>query len=267
MDKELLKTISNESIEVIVNLDTLEDIVVTPIVYKKVFSEICEKHGLNITQVCSEIDTKTIIKESMLEINNFFNSTKDKFSKLQNITDSVHKAIKEKDNTAIKELQNQIENLKQELTSLEEKVYIDKFTKIFNKNWLLEKKLNKSLKFLDSGIFALIDIDDFEEISQTYGYETTNKCILYIVDELKKYYKEIVKFDKSEFIIFSSENKSSLENFLTRFKDKLSLKSFYTKGKVFHITFSFAVVEFKKDDFFQDKIDVVDELIQEIGKH
>lgn len=266
MDKELLKTISKESIKTIINLDDLE-VIITPEVYKKIFSEICESNNIDISKVCDEVDSKSIIEESMLEINNFFNSTKEKFSKLQNITDSAHKAIVNRDNSAIKLLQSQIEELKEELNSLEEKIYIDKLTKTFNKHWLIEKKLGQDLKFSTDGVFALVSIDDYEEINHTYGYETSTKCSIYIVDELKKYYNEIVKFEKNEFILFSDESANHLKNFLNRFKDKLSLKSFYTKGKVFNISFSYGVTEFKKGDFFQYKIDAVDELIQESRKH
>ncbi len=266
MDRELLKTISKEAIKTIIDLDSA-NFIITPEIYTKIFNETCENKNINTSNLSDDIEVQEIIKESIIEINNFFKNTKDKLFKLQKITDKIDIALKEKDNKAISKLKSEIKKLKKELNLLEDKIYQDKLTKAYNKQWLIEKKLDKNLKFLKDSSFALINIDEFENINLKFGYEAIEKILVYIVRELKKYYSEIIKFERDEFILFFDEdNIDSMEYFLNRFRDKLYLKSFYTKGKMFNISISYGIIDFKKDESFQDKLDETDNLMQEYRK-
>ena len=266
MDRERLKTISEETIKAIVNLDNA-NFIITPEIYKKVFNEICESKNIDTSNLDNNLEIQEMIKESITEINNFFKSTKDKFFKLQKITDQVDIALKKRDNKAIAKLQSEIKTLKEELNSLEGKIYQDKLTKSYNKQWLIEKKLDKNLKFLKDGSFALVNIDRFENINLKFGYESIEKILIYMVKELRKYYSEISKFERDEFILFFDEDDiNSMGYFLSRFRDKLYLKSFYTQGKMFNISISYGIIDFKEGECFQDKLDEVDLLMQEYRK-
>lgn len=85
----------------------------------------------------------------------------------------------------------QYENLIEELKT---KHYYDDLTKLPNRNKLIENL--KNYKGL-----ILIDIDDFSDINDVYGFFTGNKILKSIADELNEIYKNVYRTGSDEFVI------------------------------------------------------------------
>lgn len=68
---------------------------------------------------------------------------------------------------------------------LQEMVDRDHLTKLFARNYL-DQYVVKSLEKDDSGMFLLIDIDNFKRVNDTYGHQVGDKVLVQIASQLKK---------------------------------------------------------------------------------
>ncbi|MFJ7950321.1 sensor domain-containing diguanylate cyclase [Lysinibacillus sp. NPDC096418] len=68
---------------------------------------------------------------------------------------------------------------------LQEMVDRDHLTKLFARNYL-DRYVVKSLEKDDSGMFLLIDIDNFKRVNDTYGHQVGDKVLVQIASQLKK---------------------------------------------------------------------------------
>ncbi|MFJ7736795.1 diguanylate cyclase domain-containing protein [Lysinibacillus sp. NPDC097287] len=68
---------------------------------------------------------------------------------------------------------------------LQEMVDRDHLTKLFARNYL-DRYVEKSLEKDDSGMFLLIDIDNFKRVNDTYGHQIGDRVLVQIASQLKK---------------------------------------------------------------------------------
>lgn len=68
---------------------------------------------------------------------------------------------------------------------LQEMVDLDHLTKLYARSYL-DQYVEKSLKNDQSGMFLLIDIDNFKRINDTYGHQIGDKILMQIASQLKE---------------------------------------------------------------------------------
>ena len=68
---------------------------------------------------------------------------------------------------------------------LQEMVDRDHLTKLFARNYL-DRYVEKSLDKDDSGMFLLIDIDNFKRVNDTYGHQIGDRVLVQIASQLRK---------------------------------------------------------------------------------
>lgn len=70
-------------------------------------------------------------------------------------------------------------------TQLQEMVDLDHLTKLYARSYL-DQFVEKSLEYDQSGMFLLIDIDNFKRINDTYGHQVGDKILVQIAVQLKE---------------------------------------------------------------------------------
>ncbi|MEK5487885.1 sensor domain-containing diguanylate cyclase [Lysinibacillus sp. FSL M8-0355] len=70
-------------------------------------------------------------------------------------------------------------------TQLQEMVDLDHLTKLYARSYL-DQFVEKSLEYDQSGMFLLIDIDNFKRINDTYGHQVGDKILVQIALQLKE---------------------------------------------------------------------------------
>ncbi|ACA41618.1 Hypothetical yneF protein [Lysinibacillus sphaericus C3-41] len=70
-------------------------------------------------------------------------------------------------------------------TQLQEMVDLDHLTKLYARSYL-DHFVEKSLEYDQSGMFLLIDIDNFKRINDTYGHQVGDKILMQIAVQLKE---------------------------------------------------------------------------------
>ncbi|KIL46345.1 sensor domain-containing diguanylate cyclase [Jeotgalibacillus campisalis] len=68
---------------------------------------------------------------------------------------------------------------------LQEMINKDHLTDLFARSYL-DQYIEKSMLDHDTGVFILIDIDDFKKVNDTYGHQIGDAVIIQLADELKK---------------------------------------------------------------------------------
>ncbi len=68
---------------------------------------------------------------------------------------------------------------------LQEMVDLDHLTKLYARSYL-DQYVEKSLKNDKSGMFLLIDIDNFKRVNDTYGHQIGDKILIQIAVQLKE---------------------------------------------------------------------------------
>ncbi|WP_155592744.1 diguanylate cyclase domain-containing protein [Lysinibacillus cavernae] len=70
-------------------------------------------------------------------------------------------------------------------TQLQEMVDLDHLTKLYARSYL-DQFVEKSLEYDQSGMFLLIDIDNFKRINDTYGHQVGDKILVQIAVQLRE---------------------------------------------------------------------------------
>ena len=108
----------------------------------------------------------------------------------------------------------QIQKLEEENKKLKEQVQIDALTGIYNRRTifgLLEKELQKALREKSGITIAMIDVDFFKRINDTYGHPIGDKVLKEIATRMRKRlrpYEHIGRYGGEEFLIISTGQKT-----------------------------------------------------------
>ena len=253
-NKEILKVISNET------KDSINGItVVTPSMYASIFANFAHSHNTEIDNE-KELASDLIINECS-ELTSLQIQTAKNAKQLSANTTKAIDAIKDKNDLLLHEVLTETESLRQEIEKLKESVYKDELTNTLNRKWLHDTILNSDAQsFKDSGTLAMIDLNYFKQINDTYGHIVGDKVLIFIANQLKKSKESVVRYGGDEFIIIFS-NKSTYKNAilkLNKIRDSILSKQLKVKDESFRVSFSIGAQEFKKDDTLIEIIEKAD---------
>lgn len=154
-----------------------------------------------------------------------------------------------KTNKLLEEAQKKIEEKNKELEKL---ATTDKLTNLYNRRKLeelLEIEINRSERFGHSFGLAIVDIDKFKEVNDTYGHQRGDKVLEEVANILSTHKRKtdfVGRYGGEEFVIICPE--SSLEGVLRlmeTFKEKIYTHKFH---EVKNKTASFGVTISQKGD-------------------
>lgn len=255
-DSRLLEIISSETKDTINSMD-----VVTPTIYASIFSKFAALHDAYISQEEEENITNKLLNDKIALFTNMQDQTSKNAKKLSDNTDKAIFAIKNKNEKVLTEVFEETQELKEEINKLKERLYKDELTNVYNRRWLHDNILDESAKgFKNSGTLAIIDLNFFKIINDTYGHLVGDKVLVFIAQFLRGIEKNVLRYGGDEFIVIFSdettENGTLLK--LNAARETLLHKHLKIKDISFRISFSVGVKEFKKGDSLSDIIERAD---------
>ena len=120
---------------------------------------------------------------------------------------------------------NNILDIYDYLINYKEERTIDSLTKVYNR-FFLENSFEQIFKFYKEKIIAMLDIDFFKKINDTYGHQAGDKILAYFAEHIQKNLRKddlIIRYGGEEFLIFMP-NTSKEEAYIVLHKIKNSLK-------------------------------------------
>jgi len=250
-----LKIISNETKN---SIDQLS--VVTPSIYASIFSKFASDYDVEIE------DENNLSKDLMLiECSNLTDLQTQASNNAQKLSRSANKAIsaiKERDESALNGIIKETEALRREVEKLKEAVYKDELTHSYNRKWLHDTCLEKDTNnFKFNGSLAIIDLNYFKVVNDTYGHIIGDKVLIFVANQLKKLKYDVVRYGGDEFIIIFPQ-KVTLKQAkvaLNSLREEVLSKKLKASDSSFHVSFSFGIVEFQSSDTLSSVVAMADE--------
>ncbi|MDD2383748.1 MAG: GGDEF domain-containing protein [Sulfurospirillaceae bacterium] len=250
MNKKL-QELTDETIKEIRKLE-----IVLPEIYQDIFYTKAKE--LNVTM--SESDKEMAMIYALKKIQNLKDETEKSASILKENVSNAKTAIANKDNVALNIIENNMIDLEKKISMLQQELFIDELTHLYNRRWLFEKFLNDDL-FKEDGVLAFIDLNNFKYVNDTYGHIVGDKVLNVLGKVLKRIEDSIaIRFAGDEFIVVSQHhNEAELMKLLNTVNHNLRLTNLKHGEQVFHVDFAFGVVTFSKDDIFKTILELSDE--------
>jgi len=254
IDNKILEIISNETKENIGEID-----VVTPSIYASIFSKHATYHNADIED--EEKLTDHFLDNKISMVGDMQDKTSQNALALSKHTDKAISAIQDKDENLLKEVLHETQELRHEIEKLKEYIYKDELTNTFNRKWIHDNLLKNNTKQLkQNGTLAIIDLNYFKIVNDTYGHIVGDKVLLFIANQLKEMRENVIRFGGDEFIVIFSKNitKKTAHSKLYNLREDVIKKKLKSKDSSFRVSFSFGITEFKEDDTLSDVIESAD---------
>ncbi len=253
-NNDILKIVSNET------LDSFHDInIVTPTIYKSVFTKFASSHDAELDD--EEKFTNSLLNDKISMLQNMSMETTHNAIKLSDHTSKAISAIQAKDENSLNEVLKETKELRREIEKLKEAVYRDELTNSFNRKWLNDTFLQENNEnFKTTGTLAIIDLNYFKIVNDTFGHIIGDKVLIFIANQLKQTKESVIRYGGDEFIIIFSEKitKESALDKLNAIRESIIHKKLKASNSSFRVSFSFGAHEFKKEDILAKVIEEAD---------
>lgn len=253
--KKKLKEITDSTVNELLGND-----IIMPSNYFQCFDKHAKSAEVNLDSDTFEKELSDLIIDEFNVINNYVNDAVKTIDIATGLTIDAQKAIKENNTLLLKNLYNQIGELRGELETITNNIYKDYLTKVNNKKWLYHKYLTKDAKFKDSAILVFVNIADYEYISNTYNKLISNNLLIFISKYLDEKLKEegldfeITRYLSNKFILTFNEYEinavASILNTISSVLFEKTLKS--NSGIIIKPTFDYSIAKVKKDENFHE---------------
>jgi len=253
-DIKLLKIVSNDTKNSISQLS-----IVTPSIYASIFSEVAKKNNVKFDN--EEELSHDILGSEYLKLNALQEQTDKNVKNLSETTNKAIEAIAKKDDRLLEHILNETKALKKEIHMLKKSVYQDELTHTYNRKWLNDTCLgSEGENFLNNGTLAIIDLNYFKQINDTYGHIIGDKVLVFITNALKTLKVPVIRYGGDEFIILfgSKTTQKEATEFLNSIRDNVLSKKLKAQNNLFRVSFSFGVTTFETTEGFMQVVEKAD---------
>jgi len=177
----------------------------------------------------------------------------------------------------LKENVKLIERLKAELDRYKEMAIIDELTGVFNRRGIMEllkREVARSERFKLPLSIAMVDIDDFKKVNDTFGHVTGDKVLKAVATIMKSVIRKIDmigRYGGEEFlVIFPNTPGDNAKIAAEKLRREVESHKFKYKDREFKVTISVGVAEYKDGDTVETLIAKADEALyraKEAGKN
>ena len=221
--KKELKKITNLTINEILNNE-----VILPSLYFEKFNHHTKELEINLDDEVFKQEIDSLIIEDFRTIERYMNSIMNNVSELKEDTKNAKNAILNKDLSSLSDIYKKMIHLEKEVKKLNDELFIDETTKVFNKKWIYTKFLDENALFKKNGICLLVDVVDYFYIQKEYGELLARNLLLFITTFIskklddEKYDIRIVRyFDNKFFIFILEEDIKEIENYISNLERML----------------------------------------------
>lgn len=252
-NEEILKIISNETIRDVNDID-----IVTPSIYKSIFAKYASSHDTDLDD--EEKLTDVLLDNKIQFCQNVQDKNTNNIIQLSDNTNKAISAIEAKDKDSLKEVLKETKELKTEIEKLKEAIYHDELTHSYNRKWMNDNLVNAYDNTLKSdGTLAIIDLNYFKIVNDTFGHIVGDKVLLFLANQLKQSKGSVIRYGGDEFIvIFPNLNQDSAFTKLDKIREGIISKKLKAGKSQFRVSFSIGTHEFKKTDDLSDVIEQAD---------
>ena len=180
-------------------------------------------------------------------------------------------------NDLLEELQkanDTIHALEKEVQELQKLSNIDPLTKLYNRKALeaeLEELLRHSKERKLDLVIAMIDVDDFKKVNDTYGHIAGDKVLLFLAKFLKnsiREYDKAYRYGGEEFlVIFNRTTTKAAIKVAERILNMVRKNTLIYKNQKIRITLSMGMSEHQKGDTAESLIERADAALYEAKKN
>lgn len=144
----------------------------------------------------------------------------------------------------------------------------DSLTGLFTHKKICEQlrlSLNISSRYSQPLAYAIIDLDDFKSINDSYGHISGDNVLIALSNTLKSSVRSsdfVGRYGGEEFvIIFPETTEKSAAESLERIREKFAEMSHYANGEEFHVTLSSGIASYPKYGDIDTLMVVADEAL------
>lgn len=174
----------------------------------------------------------------------------------------------------IKELQNKTKNYQNTLKDQQKQLQTDFLTKVPNRaawNERLQIEYNRFTRYRNALSLAIVDVDKFKKINDTFGHVAGDKVISIIAQILQKSLRNtdfIARYGGDEFVIlFPETTQEQARQILKKMCKKIKSIPFKFKKDDIRITISVGCTGFTEEDSMEDAFDRADRALFSAKEH
>ena len=251
---KILEVISNETRTAVNNIN-----IVTPSIYKSFFEKHALPYGTDLEN--EEKMTDSLLDSKIQMCSTVQNQNSQNVLTLSDNTSKAITAIKEKDEVTLTHILKETNNLRKEIEKLKEAVYKDELTNVYNRKWMHDKFLDEANdNFVKNGTLAIVDLNFFKLVNDTYGHIVGDKVLVFIANQLKITKEKVIRYGGDEFIVLFAETIDQDTAFakLNNIREKIIGQKLKTGENSFRVSFSIGTYEFEEGDSLASVIELAD---------
>ncbi len=181
-----------------------------------------------LTNVLSEEDLKPLVFNQFKAYGDFdkkMQAAAQHVSDARKSTEAAITAIDDNDTHALKSAYSQLKEYQKRINELEEDIYTDDVTGVYNRKYLFSHELDRDEAFKYDGILMQVCVNNFAEINKEHGLESGDTTLKFVSKILQKNLKtvgvQLVCYMGVQFIAVAKESVSTKVQAV--FKDTVEL--------------------------------------------
>lgn len=181
-----------------------------------------------------------------------------RLSEIHESTGDAIKAIDEKDTGGLKDAYSKLKAYQKRINELEEDIYTDDTTGVYNRKYLINQELGEDETFKTEGHLMHISINNFLAINKEHGHEAGDAVLRFVSKSLSKRLKpmgvNLIRYQGVKFVAMAKPVISKkVEKVFEETVNTILEQKFKTQAeKVLSIEVQFAQQAYSKGQSFKD---------------